>query len=453
LAIKRHAESKPLKLYLTKPINEMRNKRRTLYWSLSILIGLIFIYQFSNTDASNEVDQNGGMIVTLEVSIPDLVKSYIRNLNDIDVKRVFELARKKTTKGDFIEQFVAAHQELNNGKRLVSYLNYAEIEELDLSSTDDDVLEFLMKQKVSSMRGFKSIMESRINHFGISQPNVQVDLLNNRIYIELPGVHDDFMVANALFSTANLQFFETFEYAEIKAVWSQANALSLSPEVRASDLEDELPVAHVNDSIDENRNLDSLSNIRLEPLSNGDTDVLQGLDFLTSTYGNNFFVKLEDRAEVDYILRQRKDISNLFPNNLLFMWGAKSEKHSQTNETGYIIYPIKVPQDGRPKVGGKDLKMASVGYNSEDGRVTINVEMTYEGDAKWAQMTASNIDRAIAITMDSLVYSAPNVLGPIRGGRTEISGSFSMSEAKDLVGLLNGGILPVPCQVISVKKL
>jgi SecD/SecF fusion protein len=431
----------------------MQNKRRAIYWSLSILVGVIFIYQFSNTDASNGGDQNGGMIVTLEISAPDLVKSYVRNLNDIDFKSAFELARKKTNKGDFIEQFVAAHQKLNNGKRLVSYLSYAEIDELDRSSTDDEVLEFLMKQKVSSMRGIKSIMESRVNHFGVAQPNVQIDLLNNRIYVELPGVHDEVMVAKTLIATANLQFFETFEYAEIKGAWSQANALSLSPEVSASDLEDELPVAHVNDSIDENRNLDSLSNIRLAPPSNGNTDVLQGLDFLTSPYGNNFFVKLEDRAEVDYILRKRKDISHLFPNNLLFMWGAKSEKHSQTNETGYIIYPIKVPLGGKPKVGGKDLEMASVGYDSEDGSVTVNVEMTYEGDAKWAQMTATNIDRAIAITMDSLVYSAPNVLGAIRGGRTEISGSFSMNEAKDLVGLLNGGILPVPCQIISIKKL
>ena len=135
---------------LIQSVNEMRNKRRTIYWSLSILIGLIFTYQLSNTDASNEGAQNGGMIVILEVSIPGLVKSYIRNLNDIDVKRAFELAIKKITKGDFIEQFVAAHQKLNNGKRLVSYLSYAEIEELDLSSTDDEVLEFLMKQKVSS---------------------------------------------------------------------------------------------------------------------------------------------------------------------------------------------------------------------------------------------------------------------------------------------------------------
>ena len=105
------------------------------------------------------------------------------------------------------------------------------------------------------------------------------------------------------------------------------------------------------------------------------------------------------------------------------------------------------------KVGGKDVKSASTGYDSENGSITVNVDMTEEGSAKWAQMTADNIERQVAITMDSVVYSAPNVKGAINGGSTEISGTFTIDEANDLSGLLNGGALPAPCIIKEQSKV
>ncbi|MFT6244652.1 MAG: SecD/SecF fusion protein [Salibacteraceae bacterium] len=228
----------------------MHTKRRVLYWSLFVLVVLLFIYQRSNSDVSKEADRNGGVSVTMEILIPDIVKKYIRNRNDIEVKRTFEFAKQKSTGADFIEQFVAAHKELNIGKRLVSYLSYAEIEELDRNSTDAEVFEFLMKEKEFSISRIKSILEGRINRFGIVRPVVKIDERNNRIYIKLPGIHDEAEVVKMLLSSANLQFFETFEYKEIQSAWMQAKALSLSPEVEISDLENELLEVDLNDSID-----------------------------------------------------------------------------------------------------------------------------------------------------------------------------------------------------------
>ena len=128
-------------------------------------------------------------------------------------------------------------------------------------------------------------------------------------------------------------------------------------------------------------------------------------------------------------------------------------KYPETKETGYLLYAIKTPLDGKAKVGGKDIKKASTGYDSENGSITVNVDMTEEGSAKWAQMTADNVERQVAITMDSVVYSAPNVKGAIKGGSTEISGTFTIDEANDLSGLLNGGALPAPCIIKEQSKV
>ena len=423
----------------------------------SVFLGSTFA-EVKNRSLAFGLDLVGGMSVTMEVSIPDLVKNYIRNENDIEFKRAFKKANSEAGDGKFIETFVAAHQELNAGKSLVGYMNHSDIEELNRNSSDDEVLEFLLEKRKSSMKGVKDIMERRINQFGVAQPNIQIDEDNNRIYIELPGVQDEATVAAKLVSTANLQFYETWDLSAIQGVMTRANQLSMSPELKASDLED-IADASANDSIDENGVLipDSLranseDEVTAEILKVG-ADGFKGLASLMVPYGNQYFVKMNDRATVEKLLKQRKDIAGLFPKNLLFMWDAATMKYPETKETGYLLYAIKTPLDGKAKVGGKDIKKASTGYDSENGSITVNVDMTEEGSAKWAQMTADNIERQVAITMDSVVYSAPNVKGAINGGSTEISGTFTIDEANDLSGLLNGGALPAPCIIKEQSKV
>ena len=423
----------------------------------SVFLGSTFA-EVKNRSLAFGLDLVGGMSVTMEVSIPDLVKNYIRNENDIEFKRAFKKANSEAGDGKFIETFVAAHQELNAGKSLVGYMNHSDIDELNRNSSDDEVFEFLLDKRKSSMKGVKDIMERRINQFGVAQPNIQIDEDNNRIYIELPGVQDEATVAAKLVSTANLQFYETWDLSAIQGVMTRANQLSMSLELKASDLQD-TPDAASNDSIDENGVLipDSLranaeDEVTAEILKVG-ADGFKGLASLMVPFGNQYFVKMNDRATVEKLLKQRKDIAGLFPKNLLFMWDAATMKYPETKETGYLLYAIKTPLDGKAKVGGKDIKKASTGYDSENGSITVNVDMTEEGSAKWAQMTADNIERQVAITMDSVVYSAPNVKGAINGGSTEISGTFTIDEANDLSGLLNGGALPAPCIIKEQSKV
>ncbi len=388
------------------------------------------------------LDLVGGMSVTMEISIPELVENYARNKNDAKFKKVFKAALKdyNSNGGDFISIFIAKHNELNKDIPLVRLFAISDIDELGMKSTDEKVEEFLRTKESVSMDGVAEIMSRRINQFGVAQPNIQKDPTTNRLYIELPGVQDEATVAEKLQSTANLQFFENYTYNEIGQYFQQAVILSQQAENNVEETEVE-----ANDSTET-----SLNDLSLDDLSNNSTG-LGGL--LINVYQYAMGATSENRAAVDQILN-REDIQNIFPDNVKFMWSANLETvNYETKEKGYLLYAIKVPSNGKPRVGGTDIKSASTGYDQQEGKITVDLEMTVEGGDKWAQMTADNTDKIVSITMDDVVFSAPHVNGPITGGRTQISGSFSINEAKDLSGLLNGGSLPAPCVIKEQTKV
>lgn len=408
------------------------------------------------------LDLVGGMSVTLEISIPELVQSYAQNQRDLAFKKPYDAAVRTygNQGGDFIEIFRKKHKEINGSMPLVRLFSISEIDELGMNSTDDEVVAFLRAREASSMDGVEEIMNRRINQFGVAQPNIQKDPTNNRLYIELPGVQDETTVAEKLVATANLQFFETYSMNEIYGMWQAAVAMSRNAEmsddeeVEVSDsttAAGDTTVVAVGDSA---KNSDTAALTTTESLDNMSLSGSQkGLEIVKPFYGSVGFVSSDDKSIVDAIMH-RTDIRSVFPDDLEFMWSADLETvNPETKETGYILYAIRIPENGKARVGGKDIKTASTGYDSENGKVTVDLEMTSEGGDKWAQMTTDNKDRIIAITMDSVVYSAPNVNEPITGGRTQISGSFTIQEAKDLAGLLNGGALPAPCVIKEQTKV
>lgn len=410
------------------------------------------------------LDLVGGMSVTLEISIPELVQSYAQNQKDLAFKKPYDAALRTygSEGGDFIEIFRKKHKEINGSMPLVRLFSISDIDELGLNSTDDDVIAFLRAREASSMEGVEEIMNRRINQFGVAQPNIQKDPTNNRLYIELPGVQDETTVAEKLQSTANLQFFETYSMNEIGGMWQAAVAMSRNAEMTDNDeVEVSDSTSATGDSTlvatgDSAKNSDTAALTSLESLDNmGLSGSQKGLDQLLKPLGGYApgYAISDDKGAVDALL-DRADIRSVFPDDLKFMWSADLETvNSETKETGYILYAIRVPENGKARVGGKDIKNASTGYDSENGKVTVDLEMTDEGGDKWAQMTTDNIQRIVAITMDNVVYSAPNVNEAITQGRTQISGSFTIQEAKDLAGLLNGGALPAPCVIKEQTKV
>lgn len=390
------------------------------------------------------LDLVGGMSVTLEISTPDLVKSFARNERDIRFKRPFDAAVKEYNArgGDFISIFVSKNKEINKS-RVVTLLETSETEGLGLNSSDSDVEAYLRKIAASSMDGVEKIMSKRINQFGVAQPNIQRDQVNNRLYIELPGVQDEATVAKKMVSMANLQFYETYYPSDLAGQWQQASNLSRQKEVIVDDIS---LVADSADSAKKAKESKSLSSF-------GGTQ--KGLADLTKPAGDYAMahVTAENKMAVDAILK-RNDVMALFPEDVKFMWSADLEQISEkSKEKVYTLYAIRVPENGKARVGGKDVKTASTGFDEGTAKITVDVSMTPEGSDKWAEMTADNAGRMVAITMDDVVYSAPRVNEAITGGNTQISGNFDIEEAKDLAGLLNGGALPAPCVIKEQTKV
>lgn len=390
------------------------------------------------------LDLVGGMSVTLEVSVPELVKSFARNPRDLNFKKPYESAFKihTTQGGDFISLFRSEYERMNPNRLMVKDLSISEIDELKTTSSNGDVTDFFRDKVASSMDGVEQIMTKRINQFGVAQPNIQRDMRMNRLYIELPGVQDEATVAAKLQSTANLQFFETYAFEDLQGAFAQANALSRQEEIKI-DLTDTLST--------DSTKIDSMK--KSQPMTAPKAgqkalfDVLQGGQF--STMGRT---KPEDRMIVDKIL-SREDVLRVFPEDIKFMWSANTEKAGKGAEMLYELYAVKIPADGKALVGGTDVKYATKSRDQQSGQIAVDVSMTIDGADRWASMTQNNLNKAIAITMDNAVYSAPYVRSVISDGNTQITGNFTIAEADDLSGLLNGGALPAPCIIKDQTKV
>jgi SecD/SecF fusion protein len=289
------------------------------------------------------LDLVGGMSVTLEVSIPDLLKNYARNPRDLKFKKVYNAAMNRYKNGgDFITIFIDENKKQNNDL-VVKLFALTEIEGLTTKSSDSDVESFFRKIASSSMDGVEQIMNKRINQFGVAQPNIQKDPSKNRIYIELPGVQDETTVAAKLQSTANLQFFETYVYNDIASQWNQA--VTLSKQVYNPSEEIEADTTTVSKDSTDLTKKDSTDTTKKEVKEEkvAQSTNQKGLGDLIKGNANDFAVgtaKIADKIKADELLR-RADILELFPEDLKFMWSAEPEKMDEP----VTIIPSKASRD------------------------------------------------------------------------------------------------------------
>ena len=375
------------------------------------------------------------MSVTMEISIPDFVKSKVDNQTDPSFTKPFESAVKKygnAQKIDFIDLFVNEFNRVNEGTTDLSAI----IGGVSDNSSDDQVKVYLRKELVGAIDGVETVMNKRINQFGVAQPNIQIDKANNRIYIELPGVQDDRTVAEKLQATANLEFFELYSNAEILDFWGQADELSKRGEGEQIDLDtNSLPSAK-----------NSSKGLKSLVLNNPHETTCIG-------YAKND----SDKAKVSALL-SRKDIKSLMMQNaditrdgqVRFMWSEKN-KHTYRYKgspsktiNGWLLYACKVPVNGKAKVGGDDIKSAKQSNDQQNqNEPVVDLTMSDEGSSKWEELTRANVGKPVAITMDNIVFSAPVVRG-VMSDNSQISGNFTIQEALDLAGLLNGGSINAP---------
>ncbi len=398
------------------------------------------------------LDLVGGMSVTVEISYPDLIKGHVKSITDPKFTKPFDRAVAQYNKegGDFIGTFIAAYKKAN-GSLPLSYIIKGE--GMGIKTSDAQVENYLRELVASSMKGIEDIIGRRINQFGVAQPNIQRDLATNRLFIELPGVQDEETVSRKIRSTANLEFFETYMPEQIQMQWQEASRLSKLNEVSLDDLA--LTTDTTADTTAVNADTAAATETTTSTETTGAMASKKALAELVVPVGGYAigYVNANDKATVDAILR-RKDVKSVFPQDIQFMWSAKPESvDNKSKKTAYFLYACRIPDTGKARVRGEHVSSAKVDYDQTDGSIIVSLGMTNEGADEWGRMTTENKDRIIAITMDSVVYSAPRVINPILNGNTQISGSFTFQEAEDLAGLLNGGALPVPCVIKDLQKV
>ncbi|MFM7636882.1 MAG: protein translocase subunit SecD, partial [Crocinitomicaceae bacterium] len=374
------------------------------------------------------LDLVGGMSVKMEVSVPELIRSNVVNQRNIEFIKSFDQANSRLMNGEenFLDIFVDEYKKTSNGKPLNKLFAGSKFK----GKKDDEIVAYFKDVIDNSIDRVEMVLEKRINQFGVAQPNIQKDAQNNRIYIELPGVQDEATVAEKLKSTANLEFYALYAKPDLGKQFEEADRVSRQKEKSLAELEKE----------------DTLNLDKAKGAGKGLFDYLK-IESFNGEIGN---VAQKDKYVVETLLK-RNDVSQSFSSDMKLMWSAKPEKIGNTGKEGFLLYAVEVPKNREAEVSGKDIEKADQDFNREH-KAIIKLRMTDEGAVNWSKMTKKNIDKLVAISMDNVVYCAPRVDAQLSQEST-IEGNFSIAEAKDLAGLLNGGSLPVPCIIVEKTKV
>jgi SecD/SecF fusion protein len=418
------------------------------------------------------LDLKGGMSVTLEVSIPDLVKNEAVNPRNARFANPYDKAVLiyRTSGGDFIDIFVAEYRKLNKDRKLIDdFYSSANSEVLSRDASDNKVIAYLREKVTSSLSGVENIMNRRINQFGVAQPNIQKDVNSNRIYIELPGVKDKNTVRKKLQSTANLEFYETHHNIEFITFLDEADKLlnkkygtekeedkELNLDL-ADNAADDAPILDLNspDSTDTEKDSLKIDDKADEPVDQSTSvlykNVVQMGSFTQDHSEVLLYAQSKDTASIGKLLRD-KEVQALLPvSNVRFMWAStpvKFDVKDKPSIDGYALHAIKIPENGRAYINGNDIDNAGQDFD-QVGRIGVSLKMTAKGTTKWSTLTNNNFKKTVAICMDDQVVSSPMVQAKMNDGRAIITGNYTVDEAKEFAALLNAGSLPAPCVIVD----
>jgi len=410
------------------------------------------------------LDLKGGMNVTLEVKVVDLIKSLSNYSKDSTFNAALRLAvqKQENSQEDFVTLFGKAFEEIAPNGKLASIFNTLELkEQVKYNSTNAEVINVLRKETKVAIDNSFNIIRTRIDRFGVAQPNIQPLQTAGRILVELPGVDDPKRVRKLLQGTANLEFWETYDNTEVLPFLSQANqklveilalqhqsttapvdtAKKVSAE-KTNELLSELESKAKTDSAAVDANADAKKQYPLFSILQPSTNQ-QGQPYPGAAVGTAHF---KDTATVNSYLKMDQ-VRALFPRNLTFKWTAKA---IDKDERFFRLIAIKVTgRDGRAPLEGDVITDARQDYADMGSRPEVSMTMNSEGAKVWARLTKDNVGKSIAIVLDGYVRSYPNVNGEITGGRSSITGLESVEEAKDLANILKSGKMPAPAVIIA----
>ncbi len=384
------------------------------------------------------LDLQGGMSVTMDVSLEGMIRSLSNNPRDPQLLSALRTAtaQKSSSESDYITLFSDAYIKQNGANKLSSIFA-GPSKEVKINDNDNVVIAVIRKIAKGAINQTYKILVKRIDKFGVAQPNINLDENKGVINVELAGVNDPERVRKFLQSSANLQFWEVYQIDEL------ANSLKVADE----NLQSYLNGVVAGDSAKAKDS--SLAKKNVNPFFK----VINPIDVQKDNNGKSFFaaaignIALQDTATFfSYI--NNDVVKNALPANVKFLFGIE-EKSAKGNLRYFPLYAIKTNLGSeKAALEGDGVEEARQDFD-ESGKPAIKMVMTSTGAKIWAKMTAKNVGRPIAIALDDIVYSAPNVNGAIEGGNSEISGKFSVEEAQDLANILKSGKLDAPAKIVA----
>ena len=401
------------------------------------------------------LDLRGGMNVMLEIAVEDVVKALSNNSTDPTFLAAVEEAKveAKNSQSDYITLFAKAYDRLSNGAPLsIVFNNQVMKDKVNLNSTNEEVIKVLREESESAIANSYNVLRSRIDRFGVAQPNIQRLENSGRILVELPGVKEPERVRKLLQGTASLEFWATYDNDEVLPQLQRANNVLRNLNVNGVELaESKKAEAAEGDLVAELEGAEISADAELAAYNKANplfAKLMPAVDAAGRAYRGPVVghAMTYDMETIDEYLAMPQVKAVINP-DVRFMWSAKSVDEAGTI---YELYAIKADgRDGKAPLDGGSVVDASPQYSQNGGSAEVDMVMNTNGSNVWARMTKANIGKSIAIVLDGVVYSAPTVQNEITGGRSAITGNFTITEATDLANVLKSGKLPAPARIIQ----
>ncbi len=437
------------------------------------------------------LDLKGGMSVILEVSVEDIIRSLANNTKDTTFVKTIRRAKEmqKDSQEDFVDLFGQAFNEIKPNGELAQFFYASPTlqDRIEFGSSNEAVLDVLHAETKSAIDNAFNVLRNRIDRFGVAQPDIKRLETSGRIMIELPGVKNPERVKDLLQTTANLEFWETYDNQEVYKYLIEANkrlkqireAEKDTARARAStdttiadtvdESEEDIITGLLSDTATTDTTVTEETSL-IEEIEQADTgaldtaaqregimkehplfELLQPRMSREGEFYPGSAIGIAHKRNMDKIdrLLQKEKIRSAFPRDMRFYWSAHPPRWDET-ESYYELHAIKVTtRTGEPPLDGDVIVNARVDFGQTGSTPQVVMNMNNKGSQTWARLTQQNVKEYIAIVLDNRVYSAPQVQQEITGGTSNITGDFDLEEAKDLANVLKSGKLPAPANIIQ----
>ncbi|MBO6305880.1 MAG: protein translocase subunit SecDF [Paludibacteraceae bacterium] len=414
------------------------------------------------------LDLKGGMNVTMEVSVPDILDALSGHNETPNYKEAMTRARQKqkSSGADFVTLFVESFREVDPEGQLASIFSTFELKDkVTLNSTNAEVEKVIREEVDGAINNSFNVLRTRIDRFGVVQPNIQKLSQPGRILIELPGIKEPERVRKLLQGSANLEFWETYEASELLPMLAQINREFAATQVKEAE---EAPKAEEAKAAEapkaEGDELAALvDSLGTDSASMAADQAAQLAEYKKS---NPLFAILNpsvnqagqayrgpvigtvhytDTAKVNAMLNSQI-AKAVLPRDARFYWTVKAIDEANAY---YQLVALKAQRDGRASLEGDVITDARADFSQVSAYANVSMSMNAEGAKTWQRLTKDNIGKSVAIVLDGYVYSFPTVQSEIAGGNSQITGNFTVEEAKDLANTLKSGKMPAPARIIE----